>query len=399
MDPRFESHYRSAKDLLELLATPNGLLASSIAADNYKRIWARDAVVCGLAGLLEEQENVIEALKDSLLLLAKHQHELGMIPSNVDPEDGSVSYGSLVGRVDTNTWFIIGCCLYYKKREDHDFWEQVEPKIQLTQKYLRSITMNDGDWIYTPLSGNWADEYPVHGFTLYDNGLRVWSEKLYADISGQANPDLGRQLAKILINFWPVDRSEAGPIYQSSSYSEAAISKPLHFGSFILPGAYDSRFDAAANAVALCLLELDQDRKDRLNSFTTALEKDLGTLLIPAFWPPIEPASPDWRLLQHNYSYDFKNHPGSFHNGGIWPVWMGLFCLGLHLNGLQKLSSKIVQAYGCTIDKDKPFTEFYQARTLLAGGKTQMGYSASGVIFMKHAMGSDTNEIRAVLGL
>ena len=78
---------------------------------------------------------------------------------------------------------------------------------------------------------------------------------------------------------------------------------------------------------------------------------------------------------------------------------MGLFCLGLHLNGLQKLSSKIVQAYGCTIDKDKPFTEFYQARTLLAGGKTQMGYSASGVIFMKHAMGSETNEIRAVLGL
>ena len=30
-----------------------------------------------------------------------------------------------------------------------------------------------------PTSGNWADEYPIEGYTLYDQVLRLWALQCY----------------------------------------------------------------------------------------------------------------------------------------------------------------------------------------------------------------------------
>jgi len=110
--------------------------------------------------------------------------------------------------------------------------------------------------------------------------------------------------------------------------------------------------------------------------------------LIPAFWPAITEESEDWNLLKDNYSFSFKNKPGAFHNGGIWPVWMGLFCLGLANNGLQKEAEAIIAGFTETISENPnwDFQEYINAQTLEVGGKTEMGYSASGIVFMHLAL-------------
>jgi len=401
MNPVFDAHYKKAIDLLSRLSSPDGILASSIAADNYKRIWARDAVVCGLAGLIADQEDLVAGLKRSLDLLAKHQHTLGMIPSNVDPRDGSVSYGSLVGRVDTSSWYVIGACLFYKSTGDDTFWQQHQPHLEKARNYLRSITFNDRAWIYTPLSGNWADEYPVHGYTLYDNSLYRWGESLWEELAGSASAKKTEQTQRLLHNFWPAD-----PVglhtYQKTSYQFALAQNPKHFGSFILPGKYDLRFDAAANALGLCLADPGPERMQLLEEFVlNDLCGELGQALIPAFWPVIDRQSADWDLLENNYSYEFKNQPGCFHNGGIWPVWMGLFCLGLSLRGRKDLVTKIVESYTALLSQsgDAHFSEYYRSTDLKPDGKKQMGYTASGVVFMKQALQLDSSAGLANLGL
>lgn len=110
--------YHKAIDLLKQVATPNGFLASAENTSNYKRVWARDGVICGLAALASGDENLIATFEATLQTLAKNQHTSGTIPSNVATIDGKseVSYGGLAGRVDANTWFIIGVCqlAYYK---------------------------------------------------------------------------------------------------------------------------------------------------------------------------------------------------------------------------------------------------------------------------------------------
>ena len=160
----FNTLYKDALALLHELITPYGFLASSIEADNYKRIWARDSIVCGIAGLWSEDEALIEGLSRSLQTLADYQHGTGMIPSNVLPTEEDVSYGSLVGRIDATTWFILGACLYYKHTKNEAIWHQLKPAIEKARVYLKACEFNDRGWIYTPLSGNGADEYPIHGY-------------------------------------------------------------------------------------------------------------------------------------------------------------------------------------------------------------------------------------------
>ncbi|MEM7185318.1 MAG: glycoside hydrolase 100 family protein [Bacteroidota bacterium] len=389
MSTHFDSLYEQAIDLLQRLTTPNGILASSIEADNYKRIWARDSIICGLAGLMVNDEVITEGLKNSLLTLAQHQHVLGMIPSNVNPHDrDDVSFGSLVGRIDANTWFVVGSCSYYQATSDEEFWKQIEPAVLKCRRFLEHIEFNHKGWLYTPLSGNWADEYPIHGYTLYDNALRLWGERLWHEVHETRSDRLDQLLERTRFNFWPSTIANENHSYQPSAMAQLDEETLQHFIAFILPGRYDSRFDAAGNAIAMQLFGLDESQRKGMSGFLSLITSEVGQPLIPAFWPEITHESPDWSLLEGNYSYDFKNHPGAFHNGGIWPVWMGLFCLGLSQNGLKDEAKSVINAFLEAVQNnaDWDFQEYIHARNMNLGGKTQMGYTASGIVFMKLAL-------------
>lgn len=383
--------HNEAVALLHRLATPDGLLASTIAADNYKRVWARDAMVCGLAGLVLNDGVVIAGLKNSLLTLAKYQHEQGIIPSNVDPVTGDTSFGSLIGRVDANTWFLVGACLYYKHTKDQETWDKLLPSIQKNREYLNTLEFNAKGWLYTPLSGNWADEYPIHGYTLYDNALRLWGEQLLDEI---LNTQTHTNKERFLANFWPNKAVDDSLRYHKAGYKVALTTNPLHYAAFILPGYYDMRFDAAANALALLQWPLNDDQKAAIKKHLAGLKDDLGAPLIPAFWPIISTESDDWYLLERNYSFAFKNHPGAFHNGGIWPVWMGLYTLGLANQDMQAEAKTIAKSFLQRVKADSAwnFQEYIHATTLKFQGKTQMGYTASGIVFMQAAVtGNNSN--------
>ena len=380
--------YKDAIDLLHRLTTPYGILASTIEADNYKRIWARDSIVCGMAGLMINDPVLIGGLKNSLLTLTLFQNDLGMIPSNVLVKDRDVSFGSLAGRVDANTWFVLGCCKYYQETSDEATWLKLKPAVEKCRNYLQATETNTKGWIYTPLSGNWADEYPVHGYTLYDNMLRLWGETVWFEITNDTSFPLPQMKQKNLLNFWPSKANESTQAYHQRSYEEINFSAVQHFMAFILPGIYDNRFDAAGNALGLLQFDLNEFQKVQLKEFIAQLSEELSKPLIPAFWPIITEESDDWNLLKNNFSFDFKNRAGDFHNGGIWPVWMGLFCLGLSKNGLKSEANQIIKSFVETVDKSPTwnFEEYFNANTLQAGGKTQMGYTASGIVFMKMAL-------------
>ena len=381
----FRDLHSEAVALLRDLSTPHGILASLIAADNYKRIWARDSIVCGIAGILEDDPQITQGLKQSLLTLSRAQHPSGMIPSNVDPDDtDKVSYGSLAGRVDTNTWFIIGVCLYVKYSNDVSFLSEMEAVVEKSRAYLRSIEFNGRGWIYTPLSGNWADEYPVHGYTLYDNCLRIWAENLWHDITEEES-DISQELIdKTITNFWPSAQSNPELIYQSEAFNKAVSDSTPYFCAYLLPGLYEKRFDAAGNALAMLLFGLNQMQQTKTSAWLEQLNSSIGKDLIPAFWPVIDEQDKDWHLLAHNFSYDFKNHPGQFHNGGIWPVWMGLYCMALSRNGLQSQAKRIIEDFSALVDQNPSwqFNEYIDANTHELMGKNKMGYTASGIVFM-----------------
>lgn len=380
-----------AARLLESACSPHGILASTIEADNYRRVWSRDGIVAGLAGLLLDNETIIDGLRATLYTLTKWQHELGMIPSNVLVKNNGadMSYGSIAGRVDATCWYVVGACLFMKKRPRDGMREHLREHLKKALLALRYWEFNGKGLLYIPASGNWADEYPVEGHTLYDNLLRLWGLRLYREIFGEDEFTKHLPLIeeKIKVNFWPLaENKDAKAKYHPRLFDEAADAGLKHWLCYLSPEKFNRTFDAAGVGLAL-LLGIGEDwQTEAVCEYLEGVFAEIKTDMAPAFWPPIRPGEEDWPSIANNYSFDFKNHPHHFHNGGIWPVWMGLLGMGLAAQGKPEFAERMLAAYLKTENPDDlKFYEYISSDELKPGGKKPLCYSASGLVFLAKA--------------
>lgn len=374
----------AAIEILHQATRPEGILALAEDAQNYCRVWARDASMAGIAGLLQNDEALIMALKNSLTTLANHQAATGAIPSNVTPGSDTASYGSLAGRVDATTWWLVAAAIYFQATSDQTFYQKMHPKAMKAFEVLNAWEFNERHLIYTPLSGNWADEYPMHGYLLYDNCLRLWALRAWAHIT--QDPGLAEKSRKVenavIQNFWP--SIDTGPLYHPKlEYDEH---QQFWLAGFHPGGPYTGIFDAAGNGLA-CLLGLsDAYRLEQIKQYLQAVAAQLGKHLIPAFWPVITEAHPLWNDLAHNYAYHFKNAPHHFHNGGAWPIMTAWLILALNLEGHEEETMPWVQELiPYLVAEPNAFPEYIDTHNFEAGGKSRLCFSAAGCLLMAAA--------------
>lgn len=369
---------KEALQAIEQAISEQGILASSEKKDNYARVWSRDSMMTGITGIFIKNQMIVDGLENSIKTLADHQAENGQIPSNVYGE--KASYGTLVGRTDATIWWIIGTCEHLKYSKNKDLKETLKEKIYKAFSCLKSWEFNQRGLLYSPLGGNWADEYITSGYVLYDNVLRYWALKdageVYADDKLKSLAETTKKL--IENNFRKNDSDEIK--YHKTAYQKAN-EKPYFWASLNANG-YDERFDLAGNALAV-FLGFDLN----LDAFTHFLEKLNGEFnhwMLPVFYPVIFPKDADWTLLENNYSYDFKNQPYHFHNGGSWPIYLGWLCLGLKNRGYDEIPLKILDQYEKLLtEKGSSFREYYSTDQLIPSGTDQLCFSASGYLLMK----------------
>lgn len=354
-----------------------GLLASYQKVDNYARVWSRDSMMTGFAGILINDRDIIEALEKSIFTLVHFQAENGQIPSNVG--NGKASYGNLVGRTDATTWWIITTCEYLLKFGNEETKNNLKPRIKKALDCLKTWEYNQRNLLYSPLGGNWADEYVTSGYTLYDNVLRYWALKNAAVLFEDADLKEKADLTKILIEENFRKNPSTSSKYHQTAYKKAT-EKPYFWASLNANG-YDDRFDLAGNALAL-FLDFDINL-DTFSNFLIGLNKEFDHWMLPVFYPIIFPKDADWKLLENNYSYDFKNQPYHFHNGGSWPIFLGWLCLGLKKKGLTEIPELILKEYEKQLqDKGSDFKEYYSTDELLPLGTDKLCFSAAGYLLM-----------------
>jgi GH15 family glucan-1,4-alpha-glucosidase len=322
-------YYNNSIALLHTVSTSKGFLASAENTSNYKRVWARDGVICGLAALASGDEKLISTFKSTLETLAKYQHEMGTIPSNVlvSEDQIEVSYGGLAGRVDAITWFIIGVCQYGFIKNDPEFVSKFSDQIEKCLFLLNAWEFNNKHLLYVPQSGNWADEYITDGYVLYDQLLRIWALKSYNHFVKKVEIDekINAIIEQISINFFPDSSKEKfhPKAYNSITFKDYA---PCSFS----PSGYKEQFDAFANALLLLLNIGSTEFHNKLINYSQIVADETNLGLLPAFWPPIFPEDEYWNLLKRNCKYEFRNYPYEFHNGGSWPMVNGFFCMAFH---------------------------------------------------------------------
>ncbi len=374
-----------AVDVFRRSISEQGFLATSSGKENYNRVWSRDSAITALAICLHQDKSLYPAIKQSILTLAAYQLENGLIPSNVGLDESGkplVSYGTLVGRVDAQTWWIIQSCLYIKVAHDEALKKELYPKIKRTLALLEAWEYNARHLIYTPLGGNWADEYILSGYTLYDNSLRYLALHLCAilwpeEFEYRKKADLVHQVLQV--NFSDTNSLEKFLLHPRSKNDWERLAKPYLAAAFDA-AQYLPFFDAAANGLSALLGIKNNNLPQQIDSFLA--NPNIG--FVPAFWPVINEQMPEWQLLRNQYNYSFKNFPYHFHNGGSWPVMSGILSLGLRMNGEEILADHMKNSYEYFLEQVDhfQFSEYISVSDRKPGGKKDMCFSAAGYLFL-----------------
>ncbi len=372
--------------LLDVAAFPNGFVASPLLADNYQRVWSRDSAILALALLVDERDQYYPIIEKGILALGKQQSETGAIPSNISAQDNGdkASFGSLVGRIDATTWWLIQTFLFVKATGRNELLEELHVPIDKAFQCLRTWELNERHLIYTPLGGNWADEYHQSGYTLYDNLLYYWALRLASENNwSEAIIDKKEQVKKSIIANFSLEQNDSEYTIHSRARKEQFTDDCKHWPMSFAPNGYDFTFDLAAHA----LLGLLGFSKEMGKSYALSVAKKNGHFLLPAFHPTVYPGDKKWELLHHNNSYQFKNHPNQFHNGGAWPVMFGWYGMALTLCGHGKYSKQIFDNYASFLrqQKEPAFDEYIDPTNQKVGGVHELCFSVAGYLFLKNA--------------
>jgi hypothetical protein len=370
-----------ALGLLRALSGHDGIHASATETTNYRAVFARDAVMAGAAGLFVRDSVITTGLVRTLERLRELQGAEGQIASNFEMRQGEparVSFGTLAPRIDATTWYLVGVALAARAGaiDPNAFRESVRAVVHL----LDALEYNGRHLIYVPAGGNWADEYVYDGYVLYDQVLRAWGLRLCGALYGEPKyaekaRAIGERIAR--------------------DYRPAADAPRPHPYASISPLGVCDTFDLAACAllavsgVAPALGELSLDFVSDAFLARNALP--------PAFHPVIDEGDRDWPALRAYHLHGFRNRPHEYHNGGVWPIWLGWLGLALARAGREPDLMRLRALTQARLDAlpDFAFEEYLHGITGTPGGTTSMAYTATGLAFLAVADAPSALELLA----
>jgi hypothetical protein len=370
-----------ALGLLRALSGHDGIHASAAETANYRAVFARDAVMAGVAGLLVRDPAITAGLVRTLERLRELQGAEGQIASNFEMRQGEpprVSFGTLAPRIDSTTWYLLGVALAARSgvldRESH------RDAVRAVVHLLDAVEYNGRHLVYVPAGGNWADEYVYDGYVLYDQVLRAWALRLCGAVYEE--PAFG-------------DKARAIGERIAAAYQPAIDAPRRHPPASFSPLGVRPTFDLAACSL-LALSGVAPDLGALALDFVADafISRDV---LPPAFHPVIDEGHPDWPALRAYHLHGFRNRPHEYHNGGVWPIWLGWLALALARTGRAADLARLRALVGARLSAQPgfDFEEYLHGLTGAPGGTRSMAYTATGLVFLHVADAPSALELLA----
>lgn len=373
-----------ALDLLRNASHNKGFLASSLSRDNYQRIWTRDGVITGIAALATREKDLIATFFQTILTIGRHISPQGHVPSNVDIHERDISYGGLAGRADTGSWWLIGLSLYVKYTGDKTLMEKFETQVSKIHELYQAWEYNNKNLIYVPLAGDWADEYVLHGYVLYDQVLRFAALRLTGQLLQRQDwLDKSEEIKHAIYENYLVNKDwlQMGihKVAKKRIFDHDG-EKPYLMASFH-PAGYQDYFDALGNSLAM-VFKVHPNPDNCLDWALDNFGKN-----IPAFHPTIQETDMDFSLLSQNYRFEFRNKPHEFHNGGIWPMVNGFWGLALFISRGKSQAEEVLNGIidlNCRNNWD--FNECFHGITNNPCGVSNCTWSAAGQLLLENTL-------------
>ena len=338
--------------------TSQGFRASGAAA-GYPQIWARDSIITSLGALASGDAQLHAAARASLDVLGQFQSHLGLIPLNVNPDNGYISTEN-AGALDANLWFILGHWLHYLITKDSAFLMKHWQEIDRALLWLEYQDMNECGLLEVPEAGNWMDLISIRYNTLYDNVLYyaavlAW-EQMRAIVGAEGHrpfvgsADIHERLNLLL---W-VDRCwVAGHFAEHLErlksirlewfmlyHNIGTISSRPYYLPWVAFREYGMWCDSLGNCMAILTGVADGHRSEHILRFMyqVGLAEPYPT---KAIYPPVYPGEKDWREYYRSRNL---NLPHQYHNGGIWPMIGGFHVAALVSHGWHDEAVRLLHA-------------------------------------------------------
>jgi len=389
-----EVAFTQALETLRRNITGLGFTAASIADNllglhdaNYAAVWARDGIITGLWTLCLDDEEITDAFRRTVRLMARHQTPSGQIPANVRLLDEQPDYSGIGGiaSIDSVLWYVIGAIRLAVHTGDRELAEELTESIERAMSWLAAHDANNDSLIEIPESSDWMDLFPRSYNVLYDEVLWyqacVDTGRFLDSLGGEGSgwtSQAERIRAQIIRLFWPT--GEQLVELAGSDSGRFSMGEAVYLLSQITPFDYGWRCDVYANLLAGLSGLLDERKSERLFTFLWGSGVN-APFPVVCLYPPVLSGAEDWKDY---FLVNFLNLPDHYHNGGIWPFIGGLWIRYLATIGRVELAHRelysLAEACRQGIHGEWEFNEWLHGRTGRPMGKAHQAWSAASYV-------------------
>lgn len=319
-----------SRHLLTACIGPRGFVASA-GFTHYRVVWARDAAIAGLGALTTDDDALLATVGTTLDLLAETASPHGQIAAVVDPERGSRDFGE-GGAVDPSAWFVVLAGAHLARTGDLAQAARWWPAVMAAMRWLACQDVTGSGLLSSAPSTDWMDAALTRsGRTLHLNVLYYWAAvsaaRLAAGLGEQAPVDPDDLRRRINLLFWPDPERRVAELHDRGfahaalevAYWEASQGRRRHYVSHVVHAAIVDRVDTLANVLAVLVGVGDAEQAGRVLEVLDAAAEPYPSrsLLEPV---RSEDGTGMWiRAAEHVIPERWRNLPGRYHNGAVWP--------------------------------------------------------------------------------
>jgi hypothetical protein len=329
---------RSIELLFESLL-PEGFVASP-ADEHYASIWGRDAAMACLGASHSAEPRLIAGVEATLRTLATLATPLGQVPNVYWPRRGYWDWGE-GGTTDATAWLVIALAEHVEATGRERIADELWPDVEAALRWLEYQDVTGTGLVDSPAGGDWMDgTLRRAGRVFHVNVLYHWAAtgavRLAQRLDRTAPLDPDQIGAHIEGLFWPLPGSDLADL-SVARYPEGAVVRfphPLaaseftrvsradrdHHLALVAFGQYVDRCDVLAESLAIAS-GLTTARAEVVLDFMAA--SGCAEPYPSRTWPePFQPDEPGTLLdIAADALQDprWRNPPGSYHNGAVWP--------------------------------------------------------------------------------
>lgn len=335
-----EDAYRNSIDLLRRARQPEGFVASPT-FDHYAAVWARDAAVACLGASVSGENDLLGGVESTLDTLARLMTPRGQVPDAYWPGRGYWDWGE-AGTTDSTAWFVIALVHHVDSTGRADIARRLWPDVCRALTWLGYQDVTGTGLVDSPAGGDWMDSsLNRSGRVFHVNVLAQWAARGAGDLGRRLGLDpvpAGPSVEAIEALFWPTQGADLADLHVDAGYdgradvwfphglaarSYAALATPgrRHYLAGVSYGRFTDRCDVLAHCLGIASGLISGGRALDVLSFLAETGCDVP---FPSrTWP--EPFSPDDQGGLFDAHADglqdprWRNPPGSYHNGAVWP--------------------------------------------------------------------------------